>query len=35
MFGAVSAESPVDAVVRRIRAAIALGSVRDGDRLPR
>jgi DNA-binding FadR family transcriptional regulator len=35
MFGAVSAESPADAVVRRIRAAIALGSLSDGDRLPR
>ena len=35
MFGAVSAESPVDAVVRRIRVAIALGFASDGDRLPR
>ncbi len=35
MFGAVSAESPADAVVRRIRAAIGLGSLSDGDRLPR
>jgi DNA-binding FadR family transcriptional regulator len=35
MFGAVSAESPVDAVVRRIRVAIALGFLADGDRLPR
>lgn len=35
IFGAVPAESPVDAVVRRIRAAIALGFLADGDRLPR
>jgi len=35
MFGNVSAESPVDAVVRRLRAAIALGFLADGARLPR
>ncbi len=35
LFGAVSAPSPVTAVVRRLRTAIALGLLRDGDRLPR
>jgi DNA-binding FadR family transcriptional regulator len=35
MFGALSVGSPIDAVVRRIRAAIALGFLGDGDRLPR
>jgi DNA-binding FadR family transcriptional regulator len=35
LFGAVSTENAVTAVVRRLRAAIALGFLADGDRLPR
>jgi DNA-binding FadR family transcriptional regulator len=35
LFGQVTAQSPVNAVVRRLRAAIALGLLGDGDRLPR
>lgn len=35
LFGAVSAPSPILAVVRRLRTAIALGLLKDGDRLPR
>lgn len=34
VFGAVSTESAVTAVLRRLRAAIALGFLSDGDRLP-
>jgi DNA-binding FadR family transcriptional regulator len=35
LFGQVSAESAVTAVVRRLRAAVGLGLLSDGDRLPR
>ena len=35
LFGQVLAQSPVKAVIRRLRAAIALGLLADGDRLPR
>lgn len=35
LFGTVSAPTPVMAVVRRLRTTIALGLLRDGDRLPR
>lgn len=35
VFGAVSPSKPVTAVVRRLRTAIALGLLRNGDRLPR
>ncbi|MBS1893920.1 MAG: FCD domain-containing protein [Actinobacteria bacterium] len=35
LFGQVTAQSPANAVVRRLRAAIALGLLGDGDRLPR
>ena len=35
LFGAVSTASPVAAVVRRLTAAVALGFLADGDRLPR
>lgn len=35
LFGAVSVQNSVTAVVRRLRTAIALGVLSDGDRLPR
>jgi DNA-binding FadR family transcriptional regulator len=35
LFGQVAAQSPVTAVVRRLRAAVGLGLLADGDRLPR